>query len=72
MEQQFCFQVTLKERNYKKKGSFGQNENRNRTKVMNYAHGVVYSIQNYVIKFFSDLRQVSGFLWIPPPIKLTI
>ena len=27
----------------------------------NPAHGEVYSIQNYVIKFVSDLRQVSGF-----------
>jgi hypothetical protein len=35
----------------------------------------VYSIQHYVIKFVSDLRQVAGFLqllWFPPPIKLTI
>ena len=34
----------------------------------------VYSIQHYVIKFVSDLRQVSGFLRVlqfPPPIKLT-
>ena len=34
----------------------------------------VYSIQQYVIKFVSDLRQVSGFLPVlrfPPPIKLT-
>ena len=34
----------------------------------------VYSIQHYVIKFISDLRQVSGFLRVlqfPPPIKLT-
>ena len=34
----------------------------------------VYSIQNYVIKFVRDLRQVSGFLWVlwfPPTIKLT-
>ena len=34
----------------------------------------VYSIQHYVIKFFSDLRQVGGFLRFlrfPPPIKLT-
>jgi len=34
----------------------------------------VYSIQHYVIKFFSDLRQVSGFspgTTFPPPIKLT-
>jgi hypothetical protein len=41
---------------------------------LNPAHGEVYSIQHYVIKFVSDLRQVSGFLWIlwfPPPIKLT-
>ena len=31
-------------------------------------------VQHYVIKFVSDLRQVSGFLrvlWFPPPIKLT-
>jgi hypothetical protein len=40
----------------------------------NPVHGRVYSIQNYVIKFVSDLRQVGGFLRIlrfPPPIKLT-
>jgi hypothetical protein len=28
-------------------------------------------VQHYVIKFVSDLRQVSGFLRFPPPIKLT-
>ena len=36
--------------------------------------GEVYSIQHYVIKFVSDLRQVSGLLqvlWFPLPIKLT-
>jgi len=36
--------------------------------------GEVYSIQHYVIKFISDLRQVSGFLRVlrfPPSIKLT-
>jgi hypothetical protein len=36
--------------------------------------GEVYSIQHYVIKFVSDLRQVAGFLRVrlfPPPIKLT-
>ena len=36
--------------------------------------GVVHSIQLYVIKFVSDLRQVSGFLRVlrfSPPIKLT-
>ena len=27
----------------------------------NHAHGEVYSIQHYVIKFISDLRQVGGF-----------
>ena len=35
----------------------------------------VYLIQHYVIKFVSDLRQVSGFLsvpWFPPQIKLTV
>jgi hypothetical protein len=34
----------------------------------------VYSIQLYVIKFVSDLRQVGGFLWVvwfPQPLKLT-
>jgi hypothetical protein len=46
------------------------------TKVVssNPAHSEVYSIQHYVIKFVSDLRQVGGFprvLWFPPPIKLT-
>ena len=36
--------------------------------------GEMYSIQNYVIKFNSDLRQVGGFLQVlgfPQPIKLT-
>ena len=31
----------------------------------------LYSIQYYVIKFATDLRQVGGFLRFPPPIKLT-
>jgi hypothetical protein len=34
----------------------------------------VYSIQHYVIKFVSNMRQVCGFLrvlWFPLPIKLT-
>jgi hypothetical protein len=30
----------------------------------NQAHGEVYSIQHYVIKFVSDLWQVDGFLWV--------
>ena len=37
------------------------------------ADGKVYSIQHYVIKFVSDLRQVGGFIQVlrfPPPIKL--
>jgi hypothetical protein len=41
----------------------------------NPAHGRVYSIQHYVIKFVSELRQVgAAFLRVvrfPPPIKLT-
>ena len=46
------------------------------TKVVssNPAHAEDYSIQHYVIKFVSDLRQVGGFLRVhrfPPPIKLT-
>jgi hypothetical protein len=28
----------------------------------NLVHGDMYSMQHYVIKFVSDLRQVSGFL----------
>ena len=34
------------------------------TKIVssNPVHGRVYSIQHYVIKFVSDLRQVGGFL----------
>ena len=44
------------------------------TKVVssNPVHGEVCSIQHYVIKFVSDLQQVSGFLQVlrfPPPIK---
>ena len=42
--------------------------------ISNLVHDEVYSIQHYVIKFVSDLRQVSGFLRVlrfPPPIKLT-
>jgi hypothetical protein len=34
-------------------------------------HGKVYSIQHYMIKFVSDLRQVVGFLRVPPPITRT-
>jgi hypothetical protein len=33
--------------------------------------GDVYSIQHYVIKLASNLQQVGGFLWFPPPIKQT-
>jgi hypothetical protein len=41
---------------------------------LNPVRGEVYSIQHYVIKFVSDLRQVGGFLRVlqfSPPIKLT-
>jgi hypothetical protein len=46
------------------------------TKAMssNPVHDEVCSIQHYVIKFVSELRQVGGFLRglrFPPPIKLT-
>jgi hypothetical protein len=40
----------------------------------NLAHGEVYLIQHFVIKFVSDLRQVDDFLlvlWFLPPIKPT-
>ena len=40
----------------------------------NPAHGEVYLIPHYLIKFVSDLRQVGGFLRVlqfSPPIKLT-
>jgi hypothetical protein len=43
------------------------------TKVVssNPTHGEVYVIQHYVIKFVSDMRQVSGVLRFPPPIQLS-
>ena len=46
------------------------------TKVVssNTAHGEAYSIQDYVINFVSDLRQVGDFLQVHrfhPPIQLT-
>jgi len=36
------------------------------TKVVssNLAHGEVYSIQHYVIKFAKDLQKIGGFLWV--------
>jgi hypothetical protein len=40
----------------------------------NPVHGEVYSIQHYVNRLVSDIRQVSGFLRVlrlPPAIKLT-
>ena len=43
----------------------------------NPVYGEVYSIEHYMAKFVSDLRQVGGFLRVPtfctlpPPIKLT-
>jgi len=40
---------------------------------LNPTHGEVYSIQLYVIKFVSELRQIGDFLWglrYPPLIKL--
>ena len=39
---------------------------------LNPAHGEVYSIEHYVIKIVSDLRQVGGFLQVlrfPSPNK---
>ena len=42
--------------------------------ISNSVHGKVYSIQHYLIKFVSVLRQVGGFLRIlrsSPPIQLT-
>ena len=41
---------------------------------LNPANDEMYSIQHYVIKFVSDLRQVGDVLqvlWFLPPIKLT-
>jgi hypothetical protein len=37
------------------------------TKVesLNLTHGEVYTIQHYVMKFVSDVRQVCGFLQFP-------
>jgi hypothetical protein len=46
------------------------------TKVVssNHANDGLYSMQHYMMKLVSDLRQVVGFLlalWFPQPIKLT-
>ena len=43
------------------------------TKVLssNSANGEVHSMERYVIKFVSDLRQIGGFPRFPPPKKLT-
>ena len=46
------------------------------TKIVssNPAHGTVYSMQHYVIKFVTDLEQVDSFLRVhlfPPQIKVT-
>jgi hypothetical protein len=38
---------------------------------VNTVQGDVYSMQQYVMKYVSDLRPVGGFLRFPPPIKLT-
>jgi len=41
---------------------------------LNTTRAEVYTIQNYVIKFDSDLRHVGDFLQVlrfPPPIKMT-
>jgi len=51
---------------YKKKNNY-----KKKLIIKNLVHGEVYSIQHYVIKFVSDLRQVGGFLLVlrfPPPI----
>jgi hypothetical protein len=40
---------------------------------LNKAHGEAFSVEHYVIKFVTDLRQVCGFLRVlrfPPQIKL--
>ena len=40
---------------------------------LNPAHGKVYSMQHYEIKFVGDLRQVGGFLRVllfPPPVSV--
>jgi hypothetical protein len=42
--------------------------------ISNPVHGKVYSIQHYLKKFDSDLRQVGGFLRVfrfPSPIDVT-
>jgi hypothetical protein len=37
--------------------------------ISNIVQGEVYSMQHYVIKFVSDLQQVSGFHRFPTPIN---
>jgi hypothetical protein len=43
----------------------------NKVVSSNPLHDEVYSIEYYVIKFVSDLRQVGYFHRFPPPIKRT-
>jgi hypothetical protein len=45
-----------------------------RLHMCEFESGSGRGVQHYVIKFVSDLQQISGFLWVlrfPPPIKLT-
>ena len=45
--------------------------NEQKPKVQNPAHGEVYSMQLYVIKFVSDVQlSLVVFSMFPPPIKL--
>ena len=62
--QKKSFNVHLKIKSYKPGGGHSCKQNTHNRFLQNTctAHGEVYSIQHYVIKFVSDLRGVCGFL----------
>jgi hypothetical protein len=35
------------------------------------AYYMIVDFINHLVKFVSDLQHFGGFLWFPPPIKLT-
>jgi hypothetical protein len=55
-------QSTEEEHNHKREALRNAREQKSTTPRGNLFHGEVYSIQHYVIKFLSDLRQIGGFL----------
>ena len=69
-----CFPLSFKEYEQRLVGLEWNQNNVFEWSTCLLAHGEGYLIQQYVIKFVSDLRQVGGFLQVlrfPPAIKLS-